>query len=178
MERIEIRLAGTGGQGVILASIILAEAAVNAGRYACQTQSYGPEARGGACKAEAIISDSKISYPEVSDPGFVLVLTRKAAEKYVRNLKDDAIVVVDSRVEIPEEAENYKVYHLPILDTAEYKVGKAVTANIVAVGVINRILGICSYEELVETVRNRIPKGTEEFNLKALKAGNEMNLGG
>ena len=178
MERMEIRLAGTGGQGVILASIILAEAAVNSGRFACQSQSYGPEARGGACKAEAIISDNKISYPEVISPDFVLVLTQKAAEKYVRNLKENTIVVLDSRVEIPEDIGNNRVYHLPILDTAEKEVGKAVTANIVAVGVINRILGICSFEELTETVRNRIPKGTEEFNLKALNAGNNMELGG
>ena len=178
MERTEIRLAGTGGQGVILASIILAEAAVNAGRYACQSQSYGPEARGGACKAEAIISDNKISYPEVSNPGFVLALTQKAADKYVRRLKDDAIVVLDSRVEIPEGAEKYRLYHLPILDTAEYQVGRIITANIVAVGVVNRILGICSFDQLKETVRNRIPKGTEELNFKALNAGNDMELGG
>ena len=76
MGRMELRLAGSGGQGVILASIILAEAAVNAGKFACQTQSYGPEARGGSCKAEAIVSDTKISYPEVSDPVFVMALTQ------------------------------------------------------------------------------------------------------
>ena len=178
MERMEIRLAGSGGQGVILASIILAEAAVNAGRYACQTQSYGPEARGGSCKAEAIVSDTKISYPEVSDPVFVMALTQKAADKYVKNLREDAIVVVDSGVVLPKEAEKYKVYHLPILATAEHKVGKLVTANIVAVGVINRILGICTFEQLTETVRNRVPKGTEELNLKALSAGNDMSLEG
>ena len=162
MERMEIRLVGSGGQGVILASIILAEAAVNAGRYACQTQSYGPEARGGSCKAEAIVSDNKISYPEVSNPVFVMALTQKAADKYVRNLRDDAIVVIDSSVVPPEGAHNYKLYKLPILDTAEHKVGRLVTANIVAVGAINRILGICSFETLTETVRNRVPKGTEE----------------
>ena len=178
MERMEIRLAGSGGQGVILASIILAEAAVNAGRYACQTQSYGPEARGGSCKAEAIVSDTKISYPEVSDPVFVMALTQKAADKYVKNLREDAIVVVDSSVVLPKEAEKYKVYHLPILETAEHKVGKLVTANIVAVGVINRILHICTFEQLTETVRNRVPKGTEELNLKALSAGNDMSLEG
>ena len=178
MKRTEIRLAGTGGQGVILASVILAEAAVNAGKYACQTQSYGPEARGGACKAETVISDGKISYPEVSDPDFVLALTQKAADKYVRNLKEGAVVVLDSHVKVPEEAYSHELYHLPILDTAEKEIGRAVTANIVAVGVINRILEICSFQQLTETVRNRIPKGTEEINLKALDAGNTMDLGG
>ena len=178
MERMEIRLVGSGGQGVILASIILAEAAVNAGKYACQTQSYGPEARGGSCKAETIISEVKISYPEVIKPTFIMALTQNAADKYVKNLSDDAIVVLDSGITPPDEASKYRTYRLPILHTAEYDVGKLLTANIVAVGVINRILDICSYEQLVETVRNRVPKGTEELNLRALKAGNEMDLEG
>jgi 2-oxoglutarate ferredoxin oxidoreductase subunit gamma len=178
MGRMELRLAGSGGQGVILASIILAEAAVNAGKYACQTQSYGPEARGGSCKAEAIVSDTKISYPEVSDPVFVMALTQAAANKYVRNLRDDAIVLLDSGVTLPEGSHKYKVYSLPILETAEHKIGKLMTANIVAVGAINRILKICSFETLTETVRNRVPKGTEELNLRALSAGNDMPLEG
>ncbi len=176
MERTEIRLAGAGGQGVILASVILADAAVRAGRYACQTQSYGPEARGGACKAEAVISDEKIAYPEVTDPVFVMALTQKAADKYIRNLRPDAIVVADSRVALPDEAVNYKLYKLPILDTAEKEIGKAVTANMVAAGVINHILGICPIEKLAETVRSRVPKGAEEINVKALMAGNDMKL--
>ena len=176
MERTEIRLVGAGGQGVILASVILAEAAVRAGRYACQTQSYGPEARGGACKAEAVISDEKIAYPEVTDPLFVMALTQKAADKYIKNLREDAIVVADSRVVLPEEAANYKVYQLPILETAEKEIGKAVTANMVATGVINHILGICPVEKLEEAVRNRVPKGTEEINVKAMKAGSQLKL--
>ena len=178
MERMEIRLAGKGGQGVILASIILAEAAVNAGKYACQTQSYGPEARGGACKAETIISDNKISYPEITTPSFVMALTQNAADKYVRNLPEGTIVVLDSSVTPPQETGKYRLHCLPILHTAEYEVGKAFTANIVAVGAINRILGICSFDELTETVLKRVPKGTEEINIKALKAGNDMDLEG
>ncbi len=177
MEKLELRLAGSGGQGVILASIILAEAAINADRYACQSQSYGPEARGGACKAETIISDQQISYPKIIVPGFLMALTQKAADKYAVNLQDDAIVVLDSRLEVPESARRYKVYQLPILDTAEYEVGKALTANIVAVGVINRILNICSPEQLSEAVLKRIPKGSEEMNMKALQAGMNMDLG-
>ena len=121
MERMEIRLAGKGGQGVILASIILAEAAVNAGKYACQTQSYGPEARGGACKAETIISDKKISYPEITIPSFVMALTQNAADKYVRNLPEGTIVVLDSSVTPPQETDKYRLYRLPILHTAEYQ---------------------------------------------------------
>ena len=175
MDRMEIRIAGKGGQGVILASIILAEAAVNSGKYACQTQSYGPEARGGACKAETIISKHKISYPEITVPGFVMALTQKAADKYVTNLPEDTIVVLDSGITPPAEAAEYRLYRLPILETAENKVGKALTANIVAVGAINRILEICSFEQLYETVRNRVPKGSEELNLKALQAGWDMD---
>jgi len=175
--RQELRLAGSGGQGVILASIILAEAAVEANQFACQSQSYGPEARGGACKAETVIDNIAIDYPKVIMPTFVLALTQKAAEAYTNNLADDAIVVLDSRIETPLSCSKYKTYKLPILDTAENVIGKALVANIIAVGAINNILHICSNEELFEVVKRRIPKGTEELNLKALNAGSSMNLG-
>ena len=174
MERMEIRLAGKGGQGVILASIILAEAAVNAGKYACQTQSYGPEARGGACKAETIISDKKISYPEITSPDFVMALTQKAADKYVTGLKEGAVVLLDSRITLPKEADKYRIIQLPILDTAEKEIGRAQTANIIAVGAINSIFHICTNEQLFEAARKRIPAGTEELNLKALLAGEKL----
>ncbi len=177
MERTEIRLAGAGGQGIILASIILAEGAVAADKYACQSQAYGPEARGGACKAEVVISDSRISYPEVRDPDFVMALTQKAADKYVTNLKEGTVILLDSRLTLPEEASKYRVYQLPILDTAEKVIGRAQTANIIAVGAINSIFHICSNEQLFEAARKRVPQGTEELNLKALLAGEQLIAG-
>ena len=96
MKRKEFRLSGSGGQGLILAAIILADAAAREGNYVVQTQSYGPEARGGASKAEVIIDDAEIDYPKVTDPDFVLTMSVKAYEKYGSAFKDEGMLLVDS----------------------------------------------------------------------------------
>ena len=163
-----LRLTGSGGQGVILASVILAEAAVIAGKYTAQSQSYGPEARGGSCKAECIISDNEIGFTKIVHPTFLMALTQKALEQYAVNLPKDALVLID------DSLSQNKVCALPILRTAKEEVGKAMTANIVAVGVINALLGIVDEEHIKEAVLLHIPKGTEELNQKALLAGERL----
>lgn len=170
MSSIEIRLSGSGGQGLLLAGIVLAEAAILDGKNAVQTQSYGPEARGGASKSEVIISDEEIFYPRVRKPGVFLALTQEAYDKYVGSMEKDGIIIVDQSVKITDVkcAENYQ---LPILDTAKNVVGRAMVANIVALGTINEITGLISPEALEKAVLNRVPKGTEELNRKALAAG-------
>ncbi len=174
MSKMELRLAGSGGQGVILATVILAEAAVIAGKETAQSQSYGPEARGGACKAEVIISDEKIGFTKVQKPTFLMALTQKALDKYAVDLPGDCIIVVDDSLTVSENLKGYKVYSLPILSTAAQKVGKAFTANIVAVGAINGILKLVDNEHLKQAVYMHIPKGTEAINGKALDAGIEL----
>ena len=170
----EIRLAGSGGQGVILATVILAEAAVIAGKKTAQSQSYGPEARGGSCKAEVIISDDAIGFTKVQHPTFLMALTQKSLDTYTKNLPDDCIILIDDSLTLPALALSHKVYSLPILATAAEKVGKAFTANIVAIGAINGILGIVSNDDLKKAVFMHIPKGTEAINEKALLAGIEL----
>jgi len=170
-DRKELRLAGSGGQGVILASIILAEAAMNAGKNVAQSQSYGPEARGGVCKSEVIISGSDIGFPKVISPTFLLALTQDSADKYCRDLPKDCIVMLDSELIVPEGLDGYKVYTVPILQSAKEVVGKAFTANIVAIGAINKALGIAPEDVLRSTVGGRVPKGTEDINFKALDVG-------
>ena len=96
----EIRFAGDGGQGVILASIILAEVAVNSGYNVVQTQSYGPEARGGACRAELIISSEDIDFPKVQFPDITLLLSQTAAEKYLVDKSSTGIIVLDDKINI------------------------------------------------------------------------------
>lgn len=171
MPKMELRLAGSGGQGVILATVILAEAAVIAGKHTAQSQSYGPEARGGSCKAEVIISDDAIGFTKVQQPSFLMALTQKALDTYCRNLPADCLVLIDDSLEAPEELKDHKVVKLPILSTAVEKVGKAFTANIVAVGAINGLLHLVSDAELEKAVMLHIPKGTEKLNLAALQAG-------
>ena len=160
-NREEIRLVGSGGQGVILASVILAEAAILAGKNAAQSQSYGPEARGGACMAQAVISNGDLGFPKVRVPSFLMALTEQSLEKYGRNLPEDTVILVDSSLEIPEWL-------------AARQVGKAQTANIVSVAVVNKLLDLVPPEVLKEAVAARIPKGTEAANFKALEVG--MNL--
>lgn len=170
-KRYEMRFAGSGGQGVILASVIIAEAAVIAGLNAVQSQAYGPEARGGVSKAETIISRDKIWYSKVTRPGFLLALTQASADKYAKELAEDAVVMLDESLAIPAGLDPSRVIVVPVLRTAKEKVGKAFTANIVAVGAINAALRLFSDEELLEGVKRHIPAGTEEINQRALAEG-------
>ena len=167
-NRYEMRFAGSGGQGVILASVIVAEAAVIAGLHTVQSQAYGPEARGGVSKAETVLSRDKIWYSKVTLPNFLLALTQASLEKYTREMAEGAIVMMDDSLDMPADLDPARVISIPILQTAKEKVGKAFTANIVAVGAINKLF---SDEVLMEGVKRHIPAGTEEINQKALAEG-------
>ena len=172
MDRYEIRLSGSGGQGLILAGKILAEAAaIYEGRNAVQTQSYGPEARGGASKAEVVISDGEIEYPKAIELDLLLALTQESCLKYFPDLKKGSILIVDSSAvkDLPDG--DYKVYAAPITEIAVEKVGKAVVTNIVALGILTRISGVVSEESMKKAILARVPKGTEELNMKAFNEG-------
>lgn len=173
MERIEIRLSGSGGQGLLLGGIILAEGAIFDGKNSVQTQSYGPEARGGASKSEVIISDDTIDFPKVRSCDILLSLTQKSYEQYGNGLKDNGVLIVDSSVSV-EEYGNRKFYSVPILDASTNILGKPMVTNIVALGVLVEITKVISKESLERAVIDRVPKGTEELNRKALSVGYEI----
>ncbi|MEN6521061.1 MAG: 2-oxoacid:ferredoxin oxidoreductase subunit gamma [Armatimonadota bacterium] len=172
-NRYEIRLSGSGGQGLILAGIILAEAAsIHEGKEAVQTQSYGPESRGGASKSEVVISDTDIDYPKVTSPNLLLAMTQEACNKHLGDLREDGIAILDSCfVEDWKKAPN--VIALPLTPIAKETTGRTIVANIVALGAITALSGIVSKESMEKAVLARVPKGTEEINLKALNAGFE-----
>lgn len=174
MDREELRLAGSGGQGIILATVILAEAAVMAGRHAAQSQSYGPEARGGACKAEVVVSAAPIGFPKVQHPTFLMALTQSALEKYGKDLPEGCLVLMDDSLSRPDFLDPAHTVSLPILKTAREQVGKAFTANIVAVAAVNRLLHIVPDEALERAVLLHVPKGTEALNRAALRAGEAL----
>ena len=176
MSQMEIRLGGSGGQGLILAGIILAEAAILDGKNAIQSQSYGPEARGGASKAEVIISDEGIDFPKVNQADVLVVLTQEAYDKYAEGLKEDGILIADQQVALAN-ASSGQVHHLPMLDTAGKKLGRTMVANIVALGVIQSATAVVSRESLEQAVLSRVPKGTEELNQKALAEGYALAAG-
>ncbi len=170
--RTEFRLSGSGGQGLLLAGIVLAEAAILEGKNAVQTQSYGPEARGGASKAEVVVSEDDIDYPKAIDPDFLLALTAEAYRTYGK-VMGRGLVIVDASV--PQSPEvTARTVRVPILATAADELGKKVVANIVALGVLGRVSGVVDLPTLESAVKNRVPKGTEDLNLKALRRGWEI----
>ena len=169
---IEIRLSGSGGQGVITAAIILAEAAIMEKKQAVQSQSYGPEARGGASKAEVIISNEFIYHPKVVSPGIVLALTQKAANSYVSDLKEGGVLIIDEDL-VPEPPTGIKVIKVPITRLAVEKLGKDLYTNIVALGILVKVSGVVSFETIQQAVAKRVPPATIEKNMEALRIGYE-----
>ena len=169
---------GSGGQGVITAAIILAEAAVlYENLTAVQSQSYGPEARGGASKSEVVIDDGIIHYPKVRQADVVLALTDEAFLKYAARAKEGALVIADLDVReesVAEVGRGLRVLRLPIVKTAREDVGRSQTTNIVALGVLNAYARLVADEALEAAVLARVPRGTEDMNRKALVAGREL----
>ena len=167
--RYEIRLAGSGGQGLILAGVILAEAAgIYDGKFVCQTQSYGPAARGGASKAEVVISDTEIDYPKAIRPDVLLALNQMSLDKYLADLKPGGVLLVDADLvqEVPVEG----AVAIPFTRLAR-EMGKEMMANIVALGALAAITRAVSPEGLQAAVLARVPPQTRELNEKALEAG-------
>ncbi|MBC8499962.1 MAG: 2-oxoacid:acceptor oxidoreductase family protein [Candidatus Atribacteria bacterium] len=171
-ERIEICLSGSGGQGLILAGIILAEAAgIYDEKEAVQTQSYGPEARGGASRSEVVISEEAIDYPKVIKSDILLALTQTACDKYVKNLNKDGILVADSTLvtEVPDISN--KTYLFPITETAQKKFDTKLVTNIISLGIIVGLTEVVSQEAIQKAVCSRVPVKAKEINEKALLLG-------
>jgi 2-oxoglutarate ferredoxin oxidoreductase subunit gamma len=168
--RYEIRLSGSGGQGLITAGIVLAEAiGVYDGKFVAQTQSYGPEARGGSSKAEVIVSDEEIDYPKAIRLDLLLAMSQKSCDDYYKDLKPGGILIVDSTyvTQIPVA----QAFQIPFTRIARDHLKKEMAANIIALGAIGQLTGIVSKKAIQNAVLRRVPKGTEELNRAALQAG-------
>ena len=169
-DRYEFRLAGEGGQGMILAGVILAEAAaVHDGLNAVQTQSYGPEARGGASRSEVIVAQGEVDYPKVMAADFLLCMSQEACDKFYTQVKDDGWILIDASnvSRIP----SHRAVAVPISDIAHEVTDRRITASMVGLGLVGGLSGVVSREALEKAVTDRVPAGTEEINLKALAAG-------
>jgi 2-oxoglutarate ferredoxin oxidoreductase subunit gamma len=173
-EKTEIRLAGFGGQGIILAGNILGKAAsLYEQLQAVFTQSYGPEARGGACSADVIISSGAIYYPRVSLPHILVLMSEEAKNTYGRQMSDQALVLIDEDlVQLDTVPEGCRLFKIPATRLAE-KLGRTIVANIVMLGFITSITGVVGYEAMKQALFDSIPSGTEELNLKAFEKGYE-----
>jgi 2-oxoglutarate ferredoxin oxidoreductase subunit gamma len=171
--RVEVRLAGSGGQGLILAGLVLAEAAgIFDGREVAMVQSYGPEARGGTSKAEVIISDEPIDYPLCTYVDLLLALNQEASDAYCWDLRPDAWVIVDK--DLVGHPPSSRVIALPFTTLAREKLKNVMVANVVALGAIAQITGIVTRRSLEKSLLARVPPGTHELNKKALQLGSKL----
>jgi 2-oxoglutarate ferredoxin oxidoreductase subunit gamma len=169
-DRKEIRLAGEGGQGMILAGIILAEAAsIYSNMNAVQTQSYGPEARGGASKSEVVISSGEIDHPEVLEADVLVALSQEAFRKFSKDVKPNGLLIVDS--DKVDSSSAPQAVRIPVTKLAFETTGKIITANTVALGALVALTGVVSRESIEKAILARAPKGTEKMNKDALEAG-------
>jgi 2-oxoglutarate ferredoxin oxidoreductase subunit gamma len=170
---VQIRLSGAGGQGLITAGVILAEAAMLDGRNVVQTQTYGPEARLGSSRSEVIISSGVIAYPEVTVPDVLVCLSAEAARKFAQRVGPDTIVLFDS-TNIPLDVSSPgKIVRAPITQTA-IQVGTKVVANTVALGVLNAVASLVSHDALAQAIAERVPPRFRELNGRALAAGEAL----
>jgi 2-oxoglutarate ferredoxin oxidoreductase subunit gamma len=172
--RIEVRFAGFGGQGIIKSGIIVAAAAsIHAGKNSVQTQSYGPESRGGACKSEVVISEQEIDFPKLVQPDVLVVMSQAAYNDYADDIKQGGLVILDPDM-IPTQKDlgKVKIFKVPATKMAD-QLGRRIVANIVMIGAFVAITKLLDENAVKESIKENIPKGTEELNLAAFEKGYE-----
>jgi len=175
--RVEVLFAGFGGQGIILAGLIAGKAvALYDGKESVHTQSYGPEARGGACSSGVVIDETQVDYPYASSPDILVIMSQEAYDKYLPTIKDQGILIVDEDlVRLDGRAEMLSVkggeiYRVPATRLAE-SLGNKIVANIIMLGFFVGITGVVSYEAMKKSVLESVPKRFVKLNEKAYDTG-------
>lgn len=178
MEKCRMVFSGSGGQGVITASIILAEAAVLCeGLTAVQSQSYGAEARGGATRSDVIISDSVIHFPKVIQPNVLICLTQDAYGKFYPIIRPGGLLITDTRFVQTEKKVDAQQKEMAIYETVMAKIGKPIVFNICILGAVIALTGLVKPESIMKTLESRIPEDFLEMNRKALDLGLKLGEG-
>lgn len=178
MARTEIRIAGFGGQGVILSGYIFGKAAsLFDDKFATLIQSFGPEARGSACSAQVIVSDELIDYPYIRKPDINVVISQEAFTKYGRDLKPGGILITEEHMVSVGNGElaDFDHYTVPATQIAD-QLGRRIVMNMVVVGCFTAVTGLLKKDAVRKAVEDSIPKGTEELNLKAFERGYSHGL--
>jgi len=172
--RLEIRVAGFGGQGIIRVGLMLATAACMYGdKNAVETQSYGPESRGGACKSEVVISDEEIDFPNVSEPDVLIVMSQEAYNQYVDTLKKGGILLLDSDLVLTQrENLDVRVFEIPATKIAE-ELGNTIVANVVMLGAFTSITNLVEVKAIKKSVLDNVPEKAEKLNITAFEKGYE-----
>jgi 2-oxoglutarate ferredoxin oxidoreductase subunit gamma len=174
LQLTEIRIAGFGGQGVILSAIVLGKAAsIHQGAFATMTQNFGPEARGGACSAQLVLSDSPVLYPYVTVPDILVVMSQEAYVRFGSELKDGGIMIVEQdMVRVSDLKQGIKVYSVPATRIAE-ELGKRMVLNSVMVGFFTAVTHLLDADAVRKAVADSVPASFRELNLKAFEKGLE-----
>jgi 2-oxoglutarate ferredoxin oxidoreductase subunit gamma len=172
--RLEVRVSGSGGQGILLAAAVLADAVAAAGREVVQTQSYGPEARGGASQAEVIASEEPIDYPEVDLADISLCLSQAAFDKYAHLTREGGLVLYDSGLVNEREMPQQRLVGLPFTQAATADLGAKVVTNVVSLGALAAFVAWLPAEAVDAAVAARVPGKFKDLNLRALEAGRRL----
>jgi 2-oxoglutarate ferredoxin oxidoreductase subunit gamma len=175
LTRIEVIIGGFGGQGCILAGVVLGRAAAYDGKKVAQSRSYGAEARGGAAKSEVVIADEEIDYPMVINADYLIAMSQQAFERYITKVKPNGMVLIDENLVKPKEnlPENVRLVKVPASKISSRKYGKPIVANMIMLGALTALTKIVSTDSLIKSIMDSVPKGTEEINIYALKKGQE-----
>ncbi len=172
MQLTEIRIAGFGGQGVILSAIVLGKAAsIFQGAFATMTQNFGPEARGGACSAQLVLSETPVLYPYVTHPDIMVVMSQEAYVRFAPELKDRGILIIEQDlVRVSDTNKELKVYSIPATRIAE-ELGKRMVLNSVMVGFFTAVTQLLEPDAVRKAVADSVPSSFRELNLKAFDRG-------
>ena len=173
-KRIEIRIAGLGGQGVVLAGHILGKAAAYDGLQVVQTQSYGAEARGSAAKSEVIISDGKIGFPMVRNCDVLVAMSQTALEKNLKEVKQDGILLIDPDTVKTMPETKAKVFKISATETAESRLKSKMYANIIMLGTLVKITSLVKTTAIEKAIEDSVPGNLKRGNIEAFKIGQEL----
>jgi 2-oxoglutarate ferredoxin oxidoreductase subunit gamma len=179
MRLTEIRIAGFGGQGVILSAVVLGKAAsIYENGFATMTQNFGPEARGGACSAQLVVSDSPVLYPYVTRPDIMVIMSQEAYNRFAPELKPGGLLIVEEDlVRVSNPNSDKKVYSIPATRLAE-ELGKRMVLNSVMVGFFTAVTKLLSADAVRKSVADSVPPAFRELNLKAFEKGFEYGVAG
>jgi 2-oxoglutarate ferredoxin oxidoreductase subunit gamma len=174
LKKVEVRISGLGGQGVVLAGQILGRAAVYDGKNVVQTQSYGAEARGSIAKSEVIISDAKIGFPMVRKCDILVAMNQEALDRHLKDLKEDGVLIVDSTYvkKIPETMA--KMFKVPATERAEKAFGDKIYANMLMLGALTKATNIVGEKSIKKAIQDAVAKNTANINKEAYDKGKEL----
>jgi 2-oxoglutarate ferredoxin oxidoreductase subunit gamma len=174
LKKVEVRISGLGGQGVVLAGQILGRAAVYDGKNVVQTQSYGAEARGSVAKSEVIISDDKIGFPMIRRCDILVAMNQEALDRDLKDLKEDGVLIVDSTYvkKIPET--KAKIFKIPATEYAEKTFGDKIYANMIMLGTLTKMTSIVSEKAMKKAIQDAVAKNIVNINKEAYKKGKQL----